>query len=125
MGKTSRASLLLGGIGFVALTGVVFFCIRPEPNISGPPAATPAAQPDALPSLSATKAQPSRQEQENAFMQQLYQLPLAQRSVLLLHFVEEFPLEDIATITGTRLGTVKSRLHYAKKALRKLMEQTV
>jgi RNA polymerase sigma-70 factor (ECF subfamily) len=66
-----------------------------------------------------------RQEQKAAFMTQLNQLPLAQRSVLLLHFVEEFPLEEIASITGTRLGTVKSRLHYAKKALRKLMEQTV
>ena len=31
-----------------------------------------------------------RQEQEAAFMKQLNRLPLAQRSVLLLHFVEEF-----------------------------------
>ncbi len=65
-----------------------------------------------------------RQEQEEAFMKQLNRLPLAQRSVLLLHFVEEFPLEEIAAITETPLGTVKSRLHYAKKALRKIMEQT-
>src|SRR5664279_958900 len=43
-------------------------------------------------------------------------------AVLLLHFVEDFPLEDIATITGAALGTVKSRLHYAKKALKKLIE---
>ena len=49
-------------------------------------------------------------------------LPL--RSVLLLHFIEEFSLEEIAAITGTLLGTVKSRLHYAKKALRKLIEDT-
>ena len=66
-----------------------------------------------------------REEQEAAFMKQLNRLPLAQRSVLLLHFVEEFPLEEIATITGTPPGTVKSRLHYAKRALRKLMEQAV
>ena len=64
-----------------------------------------------------------RREQEAEFMNLLNQLPLPQRSVLLLHFVEDFPLEEIARITETQLGTVKSRLHYAKRALRKLLEQ--
>ena len=62
-----------------------------------------------------------RQEQETEFMNLLNQLPLPQRSVLLLHFVEDFSLEEIAGITGTPIGTVKSRLHYAKKALKKLL----
>jgi RNA polymerase sigma-70 factor (ECF subfamily) len=65
-----------------------------------------------------------RQEQEAEFMELLNQLPLPQRSVLLLHFVEDFSLEEIAGITGAAVGTVKSRLHYAKKSLRKLLEQT-
>ena len=64
-----------------------------------------------------------RAEQEAAVMKLLNQLPVAQRSVLLLHFIEDFPLEDIAAVTGTALGTVKSRLHYAKRALKKLMEE--
>jgi RNA polymerase sigma-70 factor (ECF subfamily) len=64
-----------------------------------------------------------RAEQEAAVMKLLNQLPVAQRSVLLLHFIEDFPLEDIAAVTGTALGTVKSRLHYAKKALKKLIEE--
>jgi len=64
-----------------------------------------------------------RQEQEAQFMELLNQLPLPQRSVLLLHFVEDFSLEEIARITETQLGTVKSRLHYAKKSLRKLVEE--
>ena len=64
-----------------------------------------------------------RQEQETEFMNLLNQLPLPQRSVLLLHFVEDFSLEEIARITETQLSTVKSRLHYAKRALRKLLEQ--
>ena len=64
-----------------------------------------------------------RREQETEFMTLLNQLPLPQRSVLLLHFVEGFSLEEIAGITGTPIGTVKSRLHYAKKSLRKLLEQ--
>src|SRR5262245_27678770 len=64
-----------------------------------------------------------RQEQEAEFMELLNSLPLPQRSVLLLHFVENFSLEEIAGITGANLGTVKSRMHYAKKALRKLIEK--
>jgi RNA polymerase sigma-70 factor, ECF subfamily len=64
-----------------------------------------------------------RREQEAEFMKLLDKLPPPQRSVLLLHFLEEFSLEEIAGITETNTGTVKSRLHYAKKALRKLLEE--
>jgi RNA polymerase sigma-70 factor (ECF subfamily) len=56
-------------------------------------------------------------------MNLLHQLPLSQRSVLLLYFVEDFSLEEIASITGAQIGTVKSRMHYAKKAFRKLYEE--
>jgi RNA polymerase sigma-70 factor (ECF subfamily) len=63
-----------------------------------------------------------RRESETAFMKLLEQLPPPHRAVLLLHYIEEFPLEDIARITETQVGTVKSRLHYAKKSLRKLLE---
>ena len=64
-----------------------------------------------------------RKEQEEAFMKALGQLSLPHRAVLLLHFMEDFPLEEIARITETPLGTVKSRLHYARRALRKLLEE--
>jgi len=37
--------------------------------------------------------------------------------------VEDFSLEEIAEVTGAALGTVKSRLHYAKRALRELIEE--
>jgi RNA polymerase sigma-70 factor (ECF subfamily) len=63
-----------------------------------------------------------RKEEEEQFMKLLDQLPVAHRSVLLLHFVEDFSLDEIARITATQLGTVKSRMHYARKALKKLME---
>lgn len=66
-----------------------------------------------------------RREQEEAFMKLLSQLPVPQRSALILHFLEDFSLEEIAEITGAQLGTVKSRLHYAKKALRKLVREGV
>jgi RNA polymerase sigma-70 factor (ECF subfamily) len=64
-----------------------------------------------------------RKEQEAAFMKVLDQLAVPHRAVLLLHFLEEFSLEEIARVTGTQIGTVKSRLHYARKALRKLLEE--
>lgn len=64
-----------------------------------------------------------RAEQEEEFMSVLNQLPEIHRSVLLLHFLEEFPLEEIARITGVGVGTVKSRLHYAKKSLRALIAE--
>jgi RNA polymerase sigma-70 factor (ECF subfamily) len=63
-------------------------------------------------------------EQEIEFMKALNRLPLPQRSALLLHFVEDFSLEEIAQITGANLGTVKSRLYYAKRALKRLLEGT-
>jgi RNA polymerase sigma-70 factor, ECF subfamily len=65
-----------------------------------------------------------RAEQEADFMKLLEKLPAPQRSVLLLHFLEDFSLEEIANVTGTQLGTVKSRMHYAKRALRKLLEDS-
>ena len=64
-----------------------------------------------------------RQEEEAGFMSLLDQLPLPQRAVLLLHFVEDFSLEDIARITNTPLGTVKSRLYHGKRALRRLVRE--
>ena len=65
-----------------------------------------------------------RQEQEAEFMKLLKHSahPANRARVLLLHFVEDFSLEQIAEITETPLGTVKSRLHYAKRALRKILE---
>lgn len=65
-----------------------------------------------------------RHEQEAEFMRLLNQLPPPQRSVLLLYFIEDFSLEEIARVTGINLGTVKSRMYYAKRALRKLLEAT-
>ena len=53
----------------------------------------------------------------------LGQLPLILRSVLTLHYLRDLSLEEIAEATGVPLGTVKSRLHHARVALRKQMER--
>jgi RNA polymerase sigma-70 factor (ECF subfamily) len=52
----------------------------------------------------------------------LVHLTPAHREVLLLRFVEGMAYEDIARITGCHVGTVRSRLHYAKDALRRALE---
>ncbi len=64
-----------------------------------------------------------RQEDNTRFLQALERLPILQRSVLVLHFMEELSLEEIAGITGVGIGTVKSRLFYARQALRRLLEE--
>ena len=63
-----------------------------------------------------------RQEQADELFALVAQLPAPQRSALLLHVLEDFSLEEIAGITDAPLGTVKSRLHHAKRALRQLLE---
>jgi RNA polymerase sigma-70 factor, ECF subfamily len=51
----------------------------------------------------------------------LGQLPLPQREALTLYFLEDLSLEEMSTVLDVPLGTVKSRLHYAKLAIRKLL----
>lgn len=63
-----------------------------------------------------------QREQADEFFRLVERLPLAQRSTLLLHILEDFSLEEIAGITGVPIGTVKSRLHHGKRALRALVE---
>ena len=53
----------------------------------------------------------------------LTRLSIPHREVLTLYFLEEFSLAEIAEITGVQLGTVKSRMHYAKRALREELEK--
>ncbi len=49
-------------------------------------------------------------------------LPAAQREVLVLRFLEEMSYEEIARVVGCELGTVRSRIHYAKRALRERVQ---
>ncbi len=53
----------------------------------------------------------------------LGEFSLEHRSVLVLFFMEELSLEEIATIQEVPVGTVKSRLHYAKQKMRESLER--
>jgi len=55
----------------------------------------------------------------------LDELQSAYREVLVLFFLEEFSIAEIAEATNCPEGTVKSRLHYAKKALRTIISRRV
>lgn len=45
------------------------------------------------------------------------------KEVLLLRFLEQMSYEQIAKVIGCNIGTVRSRIHYAKISLRKEMEK--
>lgn len=44
------------------------------------------------------------------------------RAVVVLHYYRDLPLAEIATILDVPIGTVRSRLHYARRALRTALE---
>jgi RNA polymerase sigma-70 factor, ECF subfamily len=58
-----------------------------------------------------------------AVHQQLAQLSAEHREALLLRFIEEMSYDEIARVTGRSVGTVRSRIHYAKNALRRAWKQ--
>jgi RNA polymerase sigma factor (sigma-70 family) len=51
----------------------------------------------------------------------LDKLPLPQREALTLYFLQELSMDDIAAVVGVSPGTVKSRLHYGKRAVRDII----
>jgi RNA polymerase sigma-70 factor (ECF subfamily) len=53
----------------------------------------------------------------------LDQIPLHHREALTLHFLEDLSLAQISDVLGIPEGTVKSRLHHAKRALREVLEK--
>ncbi len=53
----------------------------------------------------------------------LDRLPLPQREILTLYFLEDLSHEEIARLLAIPLGTVKSRLHYAKLAIHKILQE--
>lgn len=60
----------------------------------------------------------SRSEALAAVEEALQQVPAEQRAALLLRDIEGFSYEEIAHITAAEVGTVKSRIHRARAAVR-------
>jgi len=53
----------------------------------------------------------------------LKELPLEYREVLMLRFLEQMSYEQISQVLNCKLGTVRSRIYYAKLALKKELEK--
>jgi len=51
----------------------------------------------------------------------LNKLTVEHREVLLLRFVEDMNYQQIAAVVGCEIGTVRSRIHYAKLQLKELI----
>jgi len=81
-----------------------------------------AENPDYSPKLMNGRERPEeyalRQELSNVIQQGIETLPPDQRTALVLSDVQGFSYQEIAGITGTSLGTVKSRLSRARMKLR-------
>ncbi len=74
--------------------------------------------------IAGSEAGPSLSEFDAQQIHQvLGRLKLPHREVLTLRFLEAFSLAEIGEITAASVGTVKSRLHYAKKALREALQR--
>ena len=52
----------------------------------------------------------------------LNRIGLHHREVLILHFLEDLSLAEIAEVVGCSEGTIKSRMHYAKKQMKQILE---
>lgn len=50
-------------------------------------------------------------------------LPENMKTIIILRFFEDMPLEEISKITGTNLNTVKTRLYGALKKLKVMYEE--
>ena len=60
-------------------------------------------------------------EDAAAIHQALGEIGFKHREVLVLHFLEDLSIAEIAKVVGCTEGTVKSRIHYAKRAMKEIL----
>lgn len=59
---------------------------------------------------------------QDLVQQGLQSLSLEHRAVLVLHDLKDLPQREVAEVLGIPPGTVKSRLHHARRSLRQFLE---
>ena len=62
-----------------------------------------------------------QQQRRRAVLEAIRSLPEKHRTVIILHEIQDLSYDEIALITKTRVGTVKSRLNRARLALKDLL----
>lgn len=55
-------------------------------------------------------------------LKRLNELPEDRRELIILNYLEGLTYNEIALITGSPIGTVRSRIHHAKQNLKELIE---
>lgn len=63
------------------------------------------------------------QDDTSMIREALKHLPVDSRAILSMHYLDEMPLTEIADALSLPLGTVKSRLHYARLKLKGNLER--
>jgi RNA polymerase sigma-70 factor, ECF subfamily len=74
------------------------------------------SQPDAAPELLPAETE--------AFWRAVRSLPRRQAQVVVLHYLEDLPVADVAAAIGAAEGTVKSTLHRARRQLAQQLNET-
>ena len=73
--------------------------------------------------MSGLKDSPAHQAETDEACQSVQEavtsLPLSHRGVVVLYYVNDLSIQEIAEILDVPVGTVKSRLHYGRQALKK------
>lgn len=64
-----------------------------------------------------------QKEEEEQIYRAICSLPIKHRTVVVLYYYNQMSIKEIARAIGCLEGTVKSRLHHAKKKLREILEQ--
>jgi RNA polymerase sigma-70 factor (ECF subfamily) len=62
-----------------------------------------------------------RRDEQRLMQRAIEALAFSQRVVIVLYYLNNLSLQEIADILGCPVGTVKSRLHYGRENLRELL----
>ncbi|MBW8351294.1 sigma-70 family RNA polymerase sigma factor [Bacillus sp. IITD106] len=60
-------------------------------------------------------------EENQVLSQQIMELPIKLREVIILYYYQEFTLEEISILLKVKPNTIKTRLHRARLSLKKLL----
>lgn len=72
--------------------------------------------------IKSTPHQMAETEEEWRQVEQAIQaLPFSQRMVIVLYYINDYSLKEISEVLDVPAGTVKSRLHYGRRALKNYM----
>jgi RNA polymerase sigma-70 factor (ECF subfamily) len=89
-----------------------------RPRVAAPASLDDAADEVAAGEERSPSALAEREELRRVVLAAIDTLDQKHRTVVVLHYLSELALAEIAVVVGSPVGTVKSRLHYALRRLR-------